>query len=220
MQPKRQAGAMVIEQISAAFVNGFLMSLVLIVAIGAQNAYVLRQGLRREHVSAVVLFCAASDALLITAGVAGMAQALKGRPAVATALAGLGALFLGAYGLRALWRARQPGALQAKAQGVSLSRTAVLAQAAGFTLLNPHVYLDTVLLVGSTGAQYGGALKAWFVAGSAIASALWFSALGFGARWLAPVFARPRAWQMLDALIGGTMLLLAALLARRALLGA
>ncbi|CAN7597789.1 LysE/ArgO family amino acid transporter [Variovorax paradoxus] len=211
---------MVIEQISAAFVNGFLMSLVLIVAIGAQNAYVLRQGLRREHVSAVVLFCAASDALLITAGVAGMAQALKGRPAVATALAGLGALFLGAYGLRALWRARQPGALQAKAQGVSLSRTAVLAQAAGFTLLNPHVYLDTVLLVGSTGAQYGGALKAWFVAGSAIASALWFSALGFGARWLAPVFARPRAWQMLDALIGGTMLLLAALLARRALLGA
>ena len=211
---------MVIEQISAAFVNGFLMSLVLIVAIGAQNAYVLRQGLRREHVSAVVLFCAASDAILITAGVAGMAQALKGRPAVATALAALGALFLGAYGLRALWRARQPGALQAKAQGVSLSRTAVLAQAAGFTLLNPHVYLDTVLLVGSTGAQYGGALKAWFVAGSAIASALWFSALGFGARWLAPVFARPRAWQMLDALIGGTMLLLAALLARRALLGA
>ncbi|WP_062365530.1 LysE/ArgO family amino acid transporter [Variovorax paradoxus] len=211
---------MVIEQISAAFVNGFLMSLVLIVAIGAQNAYVLRQGLRREHVSAVVLFCAASDAILITAGVAGMAQALKGRPAVATALAGLGALFLGAYGLRALWRARQPGALQAKAQGVSLSRTAVLAQAAGFTLLNPHVYLDTVLLVGSTGAQYGGALKAWFIAGSAVASALWFSALGFGARWLAPVFARPRAWQMLDALIGGTMLLLAALLARRALLGA
>jgi len=211
---------MVIEQISAAFVNGFLMSLVLIVAIGAQNAYVLRQGLRREHVSAVVLFCAASDALLITAGVAGMAQALKGRPAVATALAGLGALFLGAYGLRALWRARQPGALQAKAQGVSLSRTAVLAQAAGFTLLNPHVYLDTVLLVGSTGAQYGGALKAWFVAGSAIASALWFSALGFGARWLAPVFARPRAWQMLDALIGGTMLVLAAMLLRRALAGA
>ncbi|MDR6451013.1 LysE/ArgO family amino acid transporter [Variovorax paradoxus] len=210
---------MVIEQISTAFINGFLMSLVLIVAIGAQNAYVLRQGLRREHVSAVVLFCAASDAILITAGVAGMAQALKGRPAFATALAGLGALFLGAYGLRALWRARQPGALHAKAQGASLSRTAVLAQAAGFTLLNPHVYLDTVLLVGSTGAQYGGALKAWFVAGSAMASALWFSALGFGARWLAPVFARPRAWQMLDALIGGTMLLLAALLARRALLG-
>lgn len=208
------------QQISAAFVNGLLMSLVLIVAIGAQNAYVLRQGLRREHVSAVVLFCAASDAILITAGVAGMAQALNGRPAFAMALAGLGALFLGAYGLRALWRSRHSGSLQAAAQGASLSRAAALAQAAGFTLLNPHVYLDTVLLVGSTGAQYGGSLKVWFVAGSALASALWFSALGFGARWLAPVFARPRAWQMLDALIGGTMLLLAALLARRALLGA
>lgn len=210
---------MVTEQITTAFANGLFMSLVLIVAIGAQNAYVLRQGLRREHVSAVVLFCAASDAILITAGVAGMAQALQGRPAVATALAGLGALFLGAYGLRALWRSRQAGALQTTAQGASLSRAAVLAQAAGFTLLNPHVYLDTVLLVGSTGAQYGGVLKVWFVAGAALASALWFSALGFGARWLAPVFARPRAWQMLDALIGGTMLVLAALLARRAFLG-
>jgi L-lysine exporter family protein LysE/ArgO len=95
----------------------------------------------------------------------------------------------------------------------------VVAQAAGFTLLNPHVYLDTVLLVGSAGAQYAGSLKLWFVAGASVASALWFMALGFGARLLAPVFARPRAWQMLDALIGGTMLVLAAMLARRALTG-
>ncbi|MDP9892425.1 L-lysine exporter family protein LysE/ArgO [Variovorax boronicumulans] len=208
------------EFTATAFLNGFLMSLVLIVAIGAQNAYVLRQGLRREHVSAVVLFCAASDAVLIGAGVAGMAQALKGRPMLATVLAGLGAAFLCAYGLRALWRSRQPGALQASAQGVSLSRAAVVAQAAGFTLLNPHVYLDTVLLVGSAGAQYAGSLKVWFVVGAAMASVLWFTALGFGARLLAPVFARPRAWQMLDALIGGTMLVLAAMLARRALTGA
>jgi L-lysine exporter family protein LysE/ArgO len=207
------------EQVITAFANGLFMSLVLIVAIGAQNAYVLRQGLRREHVSAVVLFCAASDAVLIGAGVAGMAQALKGRPVLATVLAGLGAAFLCAYGLRALWRSRQPGALQAMAQGGSLSRAAVVAQAAGFTLLNPHVYLDTVLLVGSAGAQYAGPLKLWFVAGASVASALWFTALGFGARLLAPVFARPRAWQMLDALIGGTMLVLAAMLARRALTG-
>lgn len=210
---------MSLEQVTPAFANGLFMSLVLIVAIGAQNAYVLRQGLRREHVSAVVLFCAASDAVLIGAGVAGMAQALKGRPEFAAVLAGLGALFLGGYGLRALWRSRKAGALRTAAQGASLSRAAVLAQAAGFTLLNPHVYLDTVLLVGGTGAQYAGSLKAWFVAGSALASALWFSALGFGARWLAPVFARPRAWQLLDLLIGGTMLVLAAALARRALLG-
>ncbi|QSI33074.1 amino acid transporter [Variovorax sp. RKNM96] len=208
------------EFTATAFLNGFLMSLVLIVAIGAQNAYVLRQGLRREHVGAVVLFCAVGDAVLVGAGVAGMAQALKGRPMLATALAGLGAAFLCAYGLRALWRSRQPGALQATAQGISLSRAAVVAQAAGFTLLNPHVYLDTVLLVGSAGAQYAGSLKVWFVVGASMASALWFTVLGFGARLLAPVFARPRAWQMLDALIGGTMLVLAAMLARRALTGA
>ena len=208
------------EFTATAFLNGFLMSLVLIVAIGAQNAYVLRQGLRREHVGAVVLFCAAGDAVLIGAGVAGMAQALQGRPMLATALAGLGAAFLCAYGLRALWRSRQPGALHTTAQGISLSRAAVVAQAAGFTLLNPHVYLDTVLLVGSAGAQYAGSLKVWFVAGASVASVLWFTALGFGARLLAPVFARPRAWQMLDALIGGTMLVLAAMLARRALTGA
>lgn len=207
--------------VTTAFANGLFMSLVLIVAIGAQNAYVLRQGLRREHVGAVVLFCAASDAVLIGAGVAGMAQVLQGRPMLATVLAGLGAAFLCAYGLRALWRSRQPAALQATAQGASsLSRAAVVAQAAGFTLLNPHVYLDTVLLVGSAGAQYAGMLKVWFVAGASAASVLWFTSLGFGARLLAPVFARPRAWRMLDALVGGTMLVLAAMLARRALTGA
>lgn len=211
---------MFLQQASAAFANGLFLSLALIVAIGAQNAYVLRQGLRREHVRAVVVFCAASDAVLITLGVAGMAHALAGRPLLATALAALGALFLGAYGLRALWRARHPVAMHAASQGASHSRRAVLAQAAGFTLLNPHVYLDTVLLVGGTGAQYAGSLKGWFVAGSALASVLWFCTLGFGARWLAPVFARPRAWQLLDGLIGGTMLLLAAALARRAFLGA
>ena len=202
-----------------AFLPGLLLSFSLIVAIGAQNAYVLRQGLRREHVGTVVLFCAVSDAVLISAGVAGMAQALQGRPMLASALAAFGALFLGAYGLRALWRSRRAESLQTSAQGLSQSRTAVIAQAAGFTLLNPHVYLDTVLLVGSTGAQYAGSLKLWFVAGSSLASATWFVALGFGARLLAPVFARPRAWQMLDALIGGTMLLLAAMLAQRALAG-
>lgn len=206
---------------TTAFANGLFMSLVLIVAIGAQNAYVLRQGLRREHVGAVVLFCAASDAVLIGAGVAGMAQALNGRPMLATVLAGLGAAFLCAYGLRALWRSRQPATLEASAQGASsLSRAAVVAQAAGFTLLNPHVYLDTVLLVGSAGAQYAGLLKVWFVAGAAMASVLWFTSLGFGARLLAPVFAKPRAWQMLDALIGGTMLVLSAMLLRRAWAGA
>lgn len=188
-------------------------------AIGAQNAFVLRQGLRREHVGSVVAFCAVADAVLIAAGVLGMAQALGSSPGFARALALAGAAFLGFYGWRALRRARRPQSLLASGNGESISRGAALAQAAAFTLLNPHVYLDTVLLVGSIGAQQPAALRGWFVAGASTASLLWFSLLGFGARWLAPWFARPRAWQVLDALIGVTMWVLAALLLRHALAG-
>ncbi|MGN6828676.1 LysE/ArgO family amino acid transporter [Paucibacter sp. M5-1] len=204
---------------AAALLQGLALSLGLIVAIGAQNAFVLRQGLRREHVGPVVLFCAAADALLIMAGVLGMAQALGERPGLARALALAGALFLAVYGALALRRARQSGQLRAAAGGEGLGRTAALAQAAAFTLLNPHVYLDTVLLVGSIGAQQPAELRAVFIAGAALASAIWFGLLGFGARWLAPWFARPRAWQVLDSLIGLTMWVLSALLLRHALAG-
>lgn len=204
----------------ATYLQGLALSLGLIVAIGAQNAFVLRQGLRREHVGLVVLFCAVADATLITAGVFGMAQALGNRPQVAQALAVVGALFLLWYGGRALQRVRQAGKLQAAPGGAALSRGAALAQAAAFTLLNPHVYLDTVLLVGSIGAQQAAGLRGWFVAGACTASLLWFSLLGFGARWLSPWFAKPRAWQVLDGLIGLTMWVLAALLLRHALGGA
>jgi L-lysine exporter family protein LysE/ArgO len=200
--------------------QGLALSFGLIVAIGAQNAFVLRQGLRREHVGSVVLLCAVADAVLIAAGVLGMAQALGQSPGLARALALAGAAFLAVYGGRALRRARQPQRLEASAAGSSLSRAAALAQAAGFTLLNPHVYLDTVLLVGSIGAQQPAALQGWFIAGAAGASLAWFSLLGFGARWLAPWFARPQAWQMLDGLIGLTMFVLAALLVRHAWAGA
>jgi L-lysine exporter family protein LysE/ArgO len=201
------------------FAQGLLLSLGLIVAIGAQNAFVLRQGLRREHVGSVVAFCAVADAVLITAGVFGMAQALGDRPMLARGLALGGAVFLAVYGWRALQRARQISALDVTASGQTLSRGAALAQAAAFTLLNPHVYLDTVLLVGSIGAQQPAPLQGWFAAGASTASLLWFGALGFGARWLAPWFARPRAWQVLDALIGVTMWLLSALLVRHVLNG-
>jgi L-lysine exporter family protein LysE/ArgO len=194
------------------FVQGLFLSLGLIVAIGAQNAFVLRQGLRREHVGSVVAFCAVADALLITAGVFGMAQALGERPLLAQALALGGAAFLAVYGWRAIQRARQTSVLDVSSMGQGLSRGAVLAQAAAFTFLNPHVYLDAVLLVGSIGAQQPAPLQGWFAAGASSASLLWFSALGFGARWLAPWFARPRAWQVLDALIGVTMWVLSALL--------
>ena len=174
---------------AALFVQGLALSLGLIVAIGAQNAFVLRQGLRREHVGSVVLFCAVADAVLIAAGVLGMARALGASPGLARALALAGAAFLAAYGV----------------------------QAAAFTLLNPHVYLDTVLLVGSIGAAQPAALQGWFIAGAGSASLLWFGLLGFGARRLAPWFARPVAWQRLDALIAVTMFVLAALLLRHAL---
>jgi len=202
-----------------AFVQGFALSLGLIVAIGAQNAFVLRQGLRREHVGSIVLFCALADAVLIAAGVMGMARALGDRPGLARALALAGAAFLAAYGVRALRRARQPQRLQAAAGGAGMGRAAALAQAAAFTLLNPHVYLDTLLLVGSIGAQQPAGLRGAFVAGAGSASLAWFGLLGFGARGLAPWFARPRAWQLLDGLIGLTMLLLSALLVRHALGG-
>ena len=204
----------------AAFAHGLVLSAGLIVAIGAQNAFVLRQGLRREHVATVVLFCAAADALLIGAGVYGMARLLGERPWLARLLALAGAGFLALYGWRALRRACHATGLHAAAGGAGAGRAAVLAQAAAFTLLNPHVYLDTVLLVGSIGAQQPAAWRGWFVAGASAASLLWFGLLGFGARWLAPWFARPRAWQMLDGLIGLTMLVLAAALLRQALAAA
>ncbi len=192
--------------------TGFALGGTLIIAIGAQNAFVLRQGLRREHVGAVVAFCALADALLIAAGVVGIGQVLVRLPALALWLTLGGAAFLTVYGLRALLRGAKPGQLQAAAAGSGTTRRAALAQAAAFTLLNPHVYLDTVLLVGAVGSAQPAALRPWFVAGAAMASVLWFSALGYGARLLAPWFARPGAWRVLDAGVGLTMLLLAALL--------
>ena len=201
------------------FVQGLALSFGLIVAIGAQNAFVLRQGLRCEYVGSVVLFCATADAALIAAGVMGMAQALGESPNLARALALAGAAFLAVYGWRALRRARQPHRLDASEAGAALTLSAAMAQAAAFTLLNPHVYLDTVLLVGSIGAQQPDGLRAWFIAGASVASLTWFALLGFGARGLAPWFARPRAWQVLDGLIGVTMVVLSALLLRHALVG-
>jgi L-lysine exporter family protein LysE/ArgO len=189
--------------------QGLALTFGLIVAIGAQNAFVLRQGLRREHVGPIVAFCTVADAVLMAAGVAGLAAVIGSQPGLARVLAGGGALFLLGYGLRALWNARAPGALQAT-NGPAFSRRQALLQVAGFTLLNPHVYLDSVLLIGTIGAQHAGApARAAFVGGCVLASAVWFTALGYGARRLAPLFARPRAWQVLDALVGLTMLVLA-----------
>lgn len=206
-----------IAQISV-FTQAFGLGLGLIVAIGAQNAFVLRQGLRGEHVILVVLFCAVVDALLIAAGVLGMATVIGNRAGLAQVLAAGGALFLTVYGIQALRRATQNQRLTTSTQGQRTVWWIVLMQAAAFTLLNPHVYLDTVLLVGSIGAQQPSDLRNWFIAGAACASVSWFVLLGFGARWLAPWFAKPRAWQILDVFIGVVMLTLALMLARQYLI--
>ena len=195
------------------------LSLGLIVAIGAQNAFVLRQGLRREHVGSVVLFCILSDVVLTSAGVLGMAQVIGEHPGIARAMALAGAAFLAVYGWQALRRAAKLQQLQAATSSTDTSLAAVLAQAAAFTLLNPHVYLDTVLLMGSIGAHQPDWLQPWFIAGVGASGTLWFALVGYGARWLAPLFARPRAWQVLDGLIGLTMGLMAFMLVRQALLG-
>jgi len=201
---------------SSAFTTGFALSATLIVAIGAQNAFVLRQGIRKEHVAPIVAFCALADFVLMGAGVLGLASVLGNSPALVALLTAAGSGFLVWYGVRALRRASMPQSLRA-ANGVEpLSLGNALAQAAGFTLLNPHVYLDTVLLVGSIGTRQPPDMRVWFVGGAACASGVWFTTLGYGARLLAPVFARPRAWQVLDTLVGLTMLTLAVLLIRQA----
>ena len=197
--------------------TGLVLSATLIVAIGAQNAFVLRQGLRREHVIAIVVFCILADFVLITAGVAGLAAVLGDAPLLTTILTVGGVIFLAIYGIRALINAWRPRSLDAQASGTRMTLRSALAQTAAFTFLNPHVYLDTVLLVGSIGARQPPDLRLWFIGGAAVASAGWFSALGFGARLLVPLFARPIAWRILDALVGLTMLTLAGLLARQAL---
>jgi len=201
------------------FLQGFFLCFGLIVPIGAQNAFVLRQGLRREHITSVVLFCGAADSVLILSGVYGMAQALGDRPTLSAALALAGSVFLAWYGWKAILRMRNADKLRATPGGDVLSRSAAVAQAAAFTLLNPHVYLDTVLLVGGIGAQQPVNLQAWFAAGACIASIFWFGLLGFGARRLAPWFAKPKAWQILDGLIGITMWMVAILMVRQALAG-
>jgi len=191
---------------------GLLSGLALIVAIGAQNAYVLRQGLLRSHVLPVVVVCAVSDLVLIAAGVSGIGTIVDRAGWLLDVVRWLGAAFLVWYAIGSLARARNPERLAAEAGGGAPRRT-VVGRAVALTWLNPHVYLDTVLLLGSIAAAYGTGGRWWFAAGAMLASILWFSGLGFGARLLAPALARPRAWQVLDVVIAGTMLLIAARLA-------
>jgi len=194
---------------TTAFIPGFLLGASLILAIGAQNAFVLRQGLRKEHVFWVCLICALSDAALIAMGVAGFGALVTAVPWLAPVMRFGGAAFLLAYGLRSLWSAwRKSGALS-PSDDVRKSLGATAAACLAFTWLNPHVYLDTVVLLGSVSTQYAGA-RAVFALGAITSSFLFFFSLGYGARLLRPLFANPIAWRVLDALIGISMLALAA----------
>ena len=197
----------------APLVTGLLTGLTLIVAIGAQNAFVLRQGLAREHVGVVVAICAAADALLIVAGVAGIGRIVERAPVAIDVVRWLGVAFLTWYGVRSLLQARRTGGLKAGTPGRSLTRRAAVVQVTALTFLNPHVYLDTVLLLGSLANQQGTTGRWWFALGASLASLGWFVGLGYGARLLSPLLAKPRAWQVLDVLIGLTMLAIALKLA-------
>lgn len=182
----------------------------LIVAIGAQNAFVLRQGLRREHVGLVATLCFVSDATLIVIGCAGLGQLIQAHPAWVSAVTWVGAAFLTVYGLLHVRSALRPQALQADAPVTPTPRGTVIRTVLALTWLNPHVYLDTVLLLGSIAGRYPGAQRVAFAVGACTASLLWFYGLGYGAVRLAPLFARPGAWRVLDGLIAVVMLTIAA----------
>ncbi|WP_296606295.1 LysE/ArgO family amino acid transporter [Nocardioides sp.] len=191
---------------------GFATGLSLIVAIGAQNAYVLRQGLAREHIGVVVAICALSDVVLISAGVGGIGTLVERAPWALDVVRWMGVAFLTWYGVASLLRARRSDALRAADRG-STGVRGVAVRAVALTWLNPHVYLDTVLLLGSIANHEGPTGRWWFAAGACAASIVWFSGLGYGARRAGRLLASPRAWQVLDVLIGLTMLAIALSLA-------
>ncbi len=194
--------ALNVGDVLALLLAGFGTGLSLIVAIGSQNAFLLQQGLRGGAVAPLVAICAVSDLVLITLGVSGIGVVLGRWPTAIGVIAVGGGVFLLGYGALAARRAFRPSVLSV-GDGRTPLRKAVLA-CLGFTWLNPHVYLDTVLLLGSVAVAHGDG-RWLFGLGACVASAVWFSALGFGARRLAGVFARPAAWRVLDVLIAVTM---------------
>lgn len=194
----------------AAATNGFVLGATLIIAIGAQNAFILRQGLARRHVFVLCLICALSDALLIAAGVAGLGSLIAGNPGLIMAVTIGGAAFLFVYAGFALRRALRPSMLIAESpDAAGLPLRAAIGACLAFTFLNPHVYLDTVVLLGSLSGRYQDAARAAFGGGAMAASFAWFFTLGYGARLLAPFFARPGAWRALDLIIAVIMTALA-----------
>jgi len=195
---------MLLNPLLSAGVYGFTLCLSLIFAIGAQNAFVLRQGLKREHVLLVCLTCALSDTLLISMGVSGFAEIARHYPQALDWVRWFGAIFLVLYGARSFWLAWSSHQALDAGQGTGMPPVQAILTALALTWLNPHVYLDTVFLLGSLSAQFQQHLMA-FVCGALLASWVFFFALGYGAALLRPIFANPRAWQVLDVVIGVVM---------------
>jgi L-lysine exporter family protein LysE/ArgO len=194
-----------------ALLPGFLTGLSLIIAIGAQNAFVIRQGLTKKHVLLVVAICAVSDAVLIVLGVAGLGALISGLPWLLELVRWFGVLYLTWFGIKSLRSAFRVQALEASAVDSAGAKTVVLS-VLGFTFLNPHVYLDTVILLGSIGNQFG-ADKWWFALGAVVSSFAWFSSIGFGAKAASRFMAKPVFWKVLDVLIAVVMFSIAILLA-------
>ncbi len=195
------------------FISGLGLCAGLIMAIGSQNAHVLRTGLRREHVGITVLACIVIDAALISLGVAGMGTLVQASPVLLALARWGGAAFLLWYGIRS-WRAVFAGAtLDHASGGARIGAGRALISVVALSLLNPHVYLDTVVLIGAIGGAFAPEQRPAFALGAASASALWFCALGYGATRLAPWFARPIAWKCIDGLTGTTMLAMSAAVA-------
>lgn len=189
----------------ATFLSGLGTGAGLIIAIGAQNAFVLRQGLLRQHVLPVVLVCIGGDILCICAGVAGMGALIRTNEWLLEFFRWGGALFLTVYGISAARRAASGNGSMEISEVGACSFMKAITSCLAFTFLNPHVYLDTVVLLGSIAAQYGEDLKWTFASGALTASVLWFTGLGFGARLLLPIFQNPKAWRILDSLIALVM---------------
>jgi L-lysine exporter family protein LysE/ArgO len=190
---------------------GFFTGLSLIIAIGAQNAFVIRQGLTRKHVLLVVAICAVSDAALIVLGVAGLGALISGLPWLLEIIRWFGVLYLTWFGIKSLRSAFKVQALDASGVQSGSAKSVVLS-VLGFTFLNPHVYLDTVILLGSIGNQFGPD-KWWFTLGAVVASFVWFSSIGFGAKAASRFMAKPVFWKVLDILIAVVMFSIAIMLA-------
>ncbi|SDY69462.1 L-lysine exporter family protein LysE/ArgO [Collimonas sp. OK242] len=187
-----------------AAISGFSLGLSLILAIGAQNAFVLKQGLKREHVFLVCLTCAASDAILILFGVMGLGIVIDRAPWLMPVMRYGGAAFLILYGAKSFIAAWRSSDVLRQAEDVKAALLPTLLTCAALTWLNPHVYLDTVLLIGSVSTQFPGA-RSLFAAGAMLSSFVFFFSLGYAAAWLRPIFARPMAWRVLEVIVGITM---------------